>query len=49
MTGRIFLKLIAGVLGLAVRNEMVLVTMDKGIVYLAGSEFSKHVLLLQAS
>ena len=34
--------------GLAVRNGMVLVTMDKGIVYLAGSEFSKHVLLLEA-
>jgi len=28
---------------------MVLVTMDKGIVYLAGGEFSKHVLLLEAS
>jgi toxin-antitoxin system PIN domain toxin len=39
----------AYLLGLAVRNEMVLVTMDKGIVYLAGSEFSVHVLLLQAS
>lgn len=39
----------AYLLGLAVRNEMVLVTMDKGIVYLAGSEYSKHVLLLEAS
>ena len=37
----------AYLLGLAVRNGMVLVTMDKGIVYLAGSEFGKHVLLLQ--
>ena len=39
----------AYLLGLAVRNGMVLVTMDKGIAYLAGSEFSKHVLLLDAS
>ena len=38
----------AYLLGLAVRNDMVLVTMDKGIVYLAGSEFSQHVLLLEA-
>jgi toxin-antitoxin system PIN domain toxin len=37
----------AYLLGLAVRHGMVLVTMDKGIVYLAGSEFSKHVLLLE--
>ncbi len=36
----------AYLLGLAVRNEMVLVTMDKGIVYLAGEEFRRHVLLL---
>jgi len=39
----------AYLLGLAVRNGMILVTMDKGIAYLAGSEFSKHVLLLDAS
>jgi hypothetical protein len=39
----------AYLLGLAVRHEMVLVTMDTGTVYLAGSEFSKHVLLLDAS
>jgi hypothetical protein len=26
---------------------MILVTMDKGIVYLAGSEFSGHILLLE--
>jgi toxin-antitoxin system PIN domain toxin len=37
----------AYLLGLAVRHGMVLVTMDNGIVYLAGSEFSKHVLLLE--
>ena len=37
----------AYLLGLAVRHGMVLVTMDKGIVYLAGGEFSKHVLLLE--
>ena len=36
----------AYLLGLAVRNGMVLVTMDKGIVYLAGEEFRRHVLLL---
>lgn len=39
----------AYLLGLALRNNMVLATMDKGIVYLAGAEFSKHVLLLGAS
>jgi hypothetical protein len=39
----------AYLLGLAVRNGMVLVTMDKGIVFLAGREFSEHVLLLDAS
>jgi len=38
----------AYLLGLAGSNGMVLVTMDKGVVYLAGSEFSKHVLLLEA-
>lgn len=37
----------AYLLGLAVRNGMVLVTMDKGLVYLAGSEFGRHVLLLE--
>jgi hypothetical protein len=36
----------AYLLGLAVRNGLVLVTLDKGIGYLAGIEFSKHVLLL---
>lgn len=38
----------AYLLGLAVRNGLALVTMDKGIVHLAGNEYSKHVLLLQA-
>jgi hypothetical protein len=37
----------AYLLGLAVRNGLILVTMDKGIVYLAGSEFSGHILLLE--
>jgi hypothetical protein len=38
----------AYLLGLAVREEMALVTMDKGVVHLAGNEFNKHVLLLEA-
>jgi predicted nucleic acid-binding protein len=37
----------AYLLGLAVRGGLVLVTMDKGILHLAGSEYSKHVLLLK--
>ena len=37
----------AYLLGLAVRNGMILVTMDKAILHLAGDEHSKHVLLLE--
>lgn len=37
----------AYLLGLAVREGLVLVTMDKGIFHLAGPEFVKHILLLQ--
>lgn len=37
----------AYLLGLAVREGLVLVTMDKGILHLAGEEFRKHVLLLE--
>ncbi len=37
----------AYLLGLAVREGLVLVTMDKAILHLAGDEFRKHVLLLQ--
>jgi len=36
----------AYLLGLAVRDGLILVTMDKGILHLAGKEFRKHVLLL---
>ncbi len=36
----------AYLLGLAVREGLVFVTMDKGILHLAGEEFRKHVLLL---
>ncbi len=36
----------ACLLGLAVREDGVLVTMDKGIAYLAGEEYSKNLLLL---
>ena len=36
----------AYLLGLAVQNDLVLVTMDKAITHLAGDEYSKHVLLL---
>jgi hypothetical protein len=39
----------AYLLGLAVRGGLVLVTMDKGIVHLAGNECRKHVLLLEAT
>ena len=39
----------AYLLGLAVREGLVLVTMDKGIVHLAGKQHGKHVLLLQAN
>ncbi len=37
----------AYLLGLALREDLVLVTMDKGVVHLAGTEFSKHVLVLR--
>lgn len=37
----------AYLLGLAVRDGLVLVTMDKAILHLAGDEHSKHVLLLK--
>ncbi|HEY4380925.1 MAG TPA: TA system VapC family ribonuclease toxin [Acidobacteriaceae bacterium] len=37
----------AYLLGLAVREGGVLVTFDKGIQYLAGPEYSKHVQLLE--
>jgi toxin-antitoxin system PIN domain toxin len=37
----------AYLLGLAVQQRGVLVTFDKGIQYLAGPEFRKHVLLLE--
>jgi hypothetical protein len=36
----------AYLLGLAIREELILVTMDKAILHLAGSEHRKHVLLL---
>jgi predicted nucleic acid-binding protein len=36
----------AFLLGLAVREEMILVTLDKAIIHLAG-EYQKHVLLLE--
>jgi uncharacterized protein len=39
----------AYLLGLALRERLVLVTMDKGIVHLAGNEYSKHVLLLEGN
>jgi len=38
----------AYLLGLAVREDLVLVTMDKGILHLAGPEHRKNVLLLEA-
>jgi toxin-antitoxin system PIN domain toxin len=37
----------AYLLGLALREDLVLVTMDKAIMHLAGNEHSKHVLLLE--
>jgi uncharacterized protein len=37
----------AYLLGLAVREGLALVTIDKGIVHLAGNEYSRHVLLLE--
>lgn len=36
----------AYLLGLAVHEDLILVTLDKGIVHLAGEEHRKHVLLL---
>jgi toxin-antitoxin system PIN domain toxin len=39
----------AYLLGLAVREGLVLVTMDKGVVHLAGKDYRKHVLLLEAN
>ena len=38
----------AYLLGLAVREGLALVTLDKAVVHLAGDEHRKHVLLLQA-
>jgi uncharacterized protein len=38
----------AYLLGLAVREGLTLVTMDKGIMHLAGEENRRHVLLLEA-
>jgi toxin-antitoxin system PIN domain toxin len=37
----------AYLLGLAIKEDGVLVTFDRGIKYMAGAEFSKNVLLLQ--
>ncbi len=37
----------AYLLGLALREGLILITMDKGILHLAGNEHSKHVLLLE--
>jgi toxin-antitoxin system PIN domain toxin len=37
----------AYLLGLAIKNEGVLVTFDKGIQYMAGAEFSRNVLFLE--
>jgi toxin-antitoxin system PIN domain toxin len=37
----------AYLLGLAVRQNLVLATMDKGILHLAGQEYAQHVLLLR--
>jgi len=39
----------AYLLGLAVREGLVLVTMDKAILHLAGTEYGKQVLVLQDS
>ena len=38
----------AYLLGLAIHAGLILVTMDKGILHLAGSEHRRHVLLLEA-
>jgi len=38
----------AYLLGLAVRDGLTLVTMDRGLVHLAGDEYGKHVMLLNA-
>ena len=37
----------AYLLGLAIKEDGVLVTFDRGIRYMAGAEFSKHVLVLE--
>jgi toxin-antitoxin system PIN domain toxin len=37
----------AYLLGLAIREDLVLVTMDKAIRHLAGAEYSSHLLLLE--
>jgi predicted nucleic acid-binding protein len=37
----------AYILGLAIRENLILVTLDKGIVHLAGPEYKQHVLLLE--
>ena len=37
----------AYLLGLAVREKLVLCTMDRGILHLAGTEYNGHVLLLE--
>jgi hypothetical protein len=37
----------AYLLGLAVKEDGILVTLDKAILYLAGAQYSKHVLLLE--
>ena len=37
----------AYLLGLAVREDLVLVTMDKAILHLAGREYRRHVLVLK--
>lgn len=37
----------AYLLGMAIKEEAELVTFDKGLIYLAGDEFRKHVLLLE--
>jgi uncharacterized protein len=38
----------AYLLGLAVRERLALVTLDKAVVHLAGNEHRKHVLLMEA-
>ena len=37
----------AYLLGLAVKEDGVLVTMDKGVQYMAGPKYSRHVLILE--